>query len=147
MFRNHYVLPVGQKPCRIISKIHDIIKIQAYYDTIHYNWFTGCPGNTLTAFTSVLWYRYTHWNVPLFVTVITQAIMLEIYWNFGRKISIRTRVIEVWSLVMLKVAPFNDKEISMKTESHEKQLKCNQRVTLLFPPSKFQKGLTPNFLI
>ena len=30
---------------------------------------------------------------------------------------------------------------------HEKQLKCNQSVTLLFPPSEFQKGLTHNFLI
>ena len=30
---------------------------------------------------------------------------------------------------------------------HEKQLKCNQRVTLLFLPSKFQIGLTQDFLI
>ena len=34
-----------------------------------------------------------------------------------------------------------------QTPTHEKQLKCNQSVTLLFPPSKFQEGLTHNFLI
>ena len=30
---------------------------------------------------------------------------------------------------------------------HEKQLKCNQSVTLLIPPSKFQKGLTKDYFV
>ena len=38
-----------------------------------------------------------------------------------------------------------NKLVSLKT--HEKQLNCNESVALLFPPSKFQKGLTYNFLI